>query len=290
MDNGRFNPTARLAMLLLASMIALTLAISTRGYIGMIVTVFGSLFLFKIITLLNHNRGVSLREQFAYLTGYTGLDAKRFFNADEKPVRTTFIQAALKSGLLIYLGITFILIGLYISYTHPLTGGWLEMIGLAQIMHFGFFELVQNIGPMKHLDLKPLMQKPLEAKSVSEFWGKAWNTAFSDLTREYLFGPLAKFAGPKVSLLIGFIFSGFLHELVITFPARGGYGLPTLYFAIQGIGMLLERTRPFKNIKGRLWTILIAAGPVPILFPPVFVTRVIVPMFQDLAAALKGLV
>lgn len=41
--------------------------------------------------------------------------------------------------------------------------------------------------------------------------------------------------GPRRAFFAAFLFSGVLHEVAITFPVGIGYGLPTLYFAIQGL-------------------------------------------------------
>jgi hypothetical protein len=87
-----------------------------------------------------------------------------------------------------------------------------------------------------------------------------------------------------------FLVSGFLHELVITLPAGGAYGLPTVYFAVQGLGALLQKSGRARTLKldcgwrGRAFTIVAALGPLPLLFPPVFVRNVILPMLQTIGA------
>lgn len=96
----------------------------------------------------------------------------------------------------------------------------------------------RNIG----VQAPPLMNRPLASTSVSEFWGRRWNAAFRDLTYRFLFRPCTSRFGPRWGILVGFLFSGAVHELVISVPAQGGYGGPTIFFAIQGTAMMIERS------------------------------------------------
>jgi hypothetical protein len=73
------------------------------------------------------------------------------------------------------------------------------------------------------------------------------------------------------------------HDLVISVPARAGYGWPTAYFLIQGFGVIAERSSAGeklglgRGLRGWLWMAFVTAAPVFILFHPWFVLRVIVP-------------
>jgi hypothetical protein len=119
---------------------------------------------------------------------------------------------------------------------------------------------------------------------VSEFWGKRWNTAFRDLTHKFLFAPLARKFGARGGLAVGFLFSGVVHELVITVPAGGGYGLPTLYFALQGLGLLIEKRAKVRGATARAFAPLVIIAPAPLLFPPAFVLNVVLPFLAALGA------
>jgi alginate O-acetyltransferase complex protein AlgI len=92
-------------------------------------------------------------------------------------------------------------------------------------------------------------------------------------------------------MLAGFVASGLVHDLVISLPAGGGYGWPTLFFAIQALGLLVERSplgerfRLGSGAPGWLWTMLLLALPLPGLFHEPFVTRIILPFMAALGAA-----
>jgi hypothetical protein len=90
--------------------------------------------------------------------------------------------------------------------------------------------------------------------------------------------------------MLAFLVSGLLHDFVISVPARGGYGLPTLYFLLQGAGVLFEHTKFARHcglghgIRGWLFTLLVTAGPAFWLFHPPFIHRVILPMLHAIGA------
>jgi D-alanyl-lipoteichoic acid acyltransferase DltB (MBOAT superfamily) len=164
------------------------------------------------------------------------------------------------------------------------------MVGLIFVLHFGTFHLLSWAWRMVGVDAKPLMNWPVASRSVSEFWGRRWNTAFRDLTHRFLFRPSSARLGPRLALGAGFVFSGLVHDLVISVPAGGGYGGPTLYFTIQGLGLLAERSRLGKRVglgggwRGRLFAVVVLIGPAVLLFHPPFVVRVVVPFLEVLGA------
>src|SRR5205085_6806357 len=119
---------------------------------------------------------------------------------------------------------------------------WVGMVGLVMALHFGTFHLLSCAWRSAGVEARPLMNNPLASQGVSEFWGRRWNTAFRDLTHTFLFRPLTAWLGPAGALLAGFGFSGLVHDLVISVPARGGYGGPTLFFVVQGVALLAERS------------------------------------------------
>ena len=89
---------------------------------------------------------------------------------------------------------------------------------------------------------------------------------------------------------IAFLGSGLLHELVISLPARGGYGLPTIYFMLQAAGMAFERSAIGRKMglaagfKGWIFTMIVAAGPAFWLFHPPFVKLVVIPFMEAMHA------
>ncbi len=134
------------------------------------------------------------------------------------------------------------------------------------------------------------MDRPLRSVSLGEFWGRRWNTAFRDLTHRFLFRPLRPRLGATGAVCAGFVFSGVVHDAVISLPARGGFGRPTLFFSLQAAGILIERSPAGKRIglgrgwRGWVFTMGMLTVPVFLLFHPPFVRTVIVPFMHAVGA------
>lgn len=189
------------------------------------------------------------------------------------------------AGLLIF----FQLAG-WIPLTYPYLVGWVGMIGLVMLLHFGAIHLVSCAWRYLGVNARPIMNRPLASTSLSEFWGKRWNTAFRDLTYRFLFRPLTAWWGPRTGILVGFAISGLIHDAVISVSAQGGYGGPTVYFLVQGGGLMLERSRLGRNLglmsswQGRLFAAAILITPVMLLFHRPFVVNVILPFMHAVGA------
>ena len=184
-------------------------------------------------------------------------------------------------GSLVFVGLGMgILIGLVPHSDHPMALGWLGIISMLSLFHFGVFAVLAAVLDRVGVKVKPIMNAPWKARSLTEFWGPRWNRAFSDWARVWIFRPMVRKLGTSWGTLAGFVASGIAHELVISLPARGGFGLPTVYFVLQAAGVLAQRR--VSALRGRLCTLAIVLLPAPILFHSFFVKRVFAPMVQEL--------
>jgi uncharacterized protein YqjF (DUF2071 family) len=226
----------------------------------------------------------SVARQLAYLFVWPGMDAREFFapRADAaRPARREWLAAIAKpasGGILLF--------GAARHFEHvPLLAGWIGMIGTILLLHFGLFHLLALALRRAGLSVTPIMNAPLRSRSVAEFWGTRWNLGFHHLANELVFRPTVNRLGIAGALMLTFLASGVVHDLVITVPARGGYGLPTAYFLIQGLGVLIERRIPRRRkLARRAFALTVVGLPAVILFPPPFVLNVFVPFMRAIGA------
>jgi hypothetical protein len=225
-----------------------------------------------------------------YLLFWPGMDAPAFLYGIDRvapPHPTEWTAAALKT----LLGVALIWVAARLAQpVSVLLAGWVGMTGLLFVLHFGTFHLLSLGWRTLGVDARPVMRNPLRSTSLAEFWGRRWNTAFHELATRFTFRPLRPSVGPVGATLLAFLASGLIHELVISVPAQGGYGLPTGYFLLQGLGLLGERARAARRgglgrgWRGRGFAFLVAGGPAFWLFPPLFVGHVILPMLGAIGA------
>jgi predicted DCC family thiol-disulfide oxidoreductase YuxK len=225
---------------------------------------------------------VRLGRALGYFFLWPGMEAERFLGPPALPDKRGNIGGAIaKVGLGGAL-----LFGLARFARQPLLTGWLGMIGIILILHFGIFALLAIAWRADGIDARLTMDSPLKSITLGEFWGRRWNGAFNQLAFEILFQPLARAAGPIISTMVAFLASGLIHELVISLPAHAGYGLPAAYFLLQGCGVVIQHrvARIRRGMAGRFFTILVVAGPAFWLFHPPFVRNVILPFMKAIGA------
>jgi len=213
------------------------------------------------------------------------MDAKSFLDQSRtttSPKPAEWVYSVIKLAL----GVALIMFSSYVIRYHPLVGGSIGMSGIVFALHFGLMHLLSNLWREAGIHAAPIMNAPCMASSLSDFWGRRWNLAFRDLAHTYVFRPCVGSLGVAGATMAVFLVSGVIHDLVISAAARAGYGWPTLYFIVQGFGLLFERSRIGrrsglgKGVTGRLYCAVIVLGPVGMLFHCPFVEHVVIPMLR----------
>jgi alginate O-acetyltransferase complex protein AlgI len=148
-------------------------------------------------------------------------------------------------------------------------------LGIGLLVHLGICDALAGFWRMLGVPVDRLFVNPLASATLGEFWGRRWNLAFHAVAKDFVFRPAARRWGPAAGVLLTFAFSGALHEVLLSVPAAGGYGLPFAYFLLHGGLVLAERRW---GIGGRAWTLFWLLAPAPLLFHPWFVRALIRPL------------
>lgn len=224
----------------------------------------------------------------AYLFLWPGMDAAKFLTAGRTVGRPGSREWAAASGTTL-LGVALVVaVAGRPPAADTVFDGWVGMLGIVLFLHFGLFHLLSLVWRTAGVDAPPIMRAPLRSTSLGEFWGKRWNLGFRQLTHGLVYEPMRRRAGAPFAIVAAFLVSGVIHDLVISFPARGGYGLPTAYFVLQGGGVLFEKSKAGdwlgigSGVRGWAFTLLCAGGPAYWLFHPLFIRTVMLPFFAFL--------
>jgi hypothetical protein len=232
----------------------------------------------------------SLRRSVAYLAAWPGMDAEAFLDSRKDVHAPQFREWMWALAKTLFGAVLLWQIARRVPESQSLARGWVGLLGLVCLLHFGSFHLIALFWQARGMDAEPIMSKPILSKTLSEFWGKRWNLGFRQLAYDLIFQPLHRKTGVAVASLLVFLTSGLIHDLVISLPARGGYGLPTAYFVLQGLGVTMERSSFGRRLglqhglPAWLFMFVVAAAPAFWLFHPPFVTRVILPFMHAVHA------
>ena len=232
--------------------------------------------------------GVPVWRRVAYLVMWPGLNARAFLTegADRPAIREwSWAVVKLVFGVALTWGVA-----RFVPPSQQLLVAWVGMIGLVFALHFGSFHMISCFWRACGVRAEPLMRNPVAATSVAEFWSQRWNLAFRDLSNRFLFRPLARRFGAVWATFGVFMFSGLVHELVISVPANAGYGRPTLYFLIQAAAVFFERSKLGKRLglargwRGWAFTLATTLAPVGLLFHRPYAETVIIPFLEAIRA------
>lgn len=224
-------------------------------------------------------------KRVAYWLAWPGLDARGFLTG--KADTQGWSRWCVAGGVAV-IGVGFILAAALGDEVPDLARVWSGMLGIILFLHFGTMALIACFWNTVGVRARSLMNAPLLAVTLSEFWSERWNTAFRDLSSLVIFRPLARRLGAGRAAFAVFLFSGLVHDAVISIPARGGYGLPTLYFLIQWVAIVVQRSGTGlrwgldRGLRARVFTSLVLILPLGLLFHTDFALGVILPSLQTL--------
>ncbi|MHB8634839.1 MAG: MBOAT family protein [Fimbriimonadaceae bacterium] len=173
--------------------------------------------------------------------------------------------------LLLYLGAALVIAdAVFHRQLNQYVAGWICLIGLLLGIHFGISEVLTAVVRYCGWPVDPLFRSPEQSRTLEEFWGQRWNLPFVEMDRRLFVRPLVRLLGPAGATAAIFGISGVFHEMALSYPAGGGWGLPLAYFALQAAGTWLQSRG---KVRTRLWTIAIILLPLPLLFHPAFIVR-----------------
>ncbi len=243
---------------------------------------------FKWLTFADSNEPLASNgRSLAYLFFWPGMDTNAFLDQSRISVKPRPNEWTLAIAKMMF-GIGLIAMSKYVIDGDVLIVGWIGMTGVAFVLHFGLLHLLSVAWREAGVHAVPIMNAPALTSSLSDFWGRRWNLAFRDLAHTNVFRPSVRALGIGGATMTVFFLSGIIHDLVISTASGAGYGLPTLYFVIQGLGLLFERSKFGKQlglekaVAGRLYCAVVVLAPVGLLFHRPFIERVVVPMLRAL--------
>lgn len=263
----------------------------TMRMFALIATAFTAM---KVIATIHSYEGSNFKLSFlqwvVFVFGWAGMRAQPFESLVSKALPNAWSN--IRGGVTrIAAGVLLIVSARRLSELHlveiiryvAVTG--LLLVAFSLILHFGWLRVSAGVWRLLGVRTYLLFKEPLRSVSIREFWSKRWNLAFSEMTSIALFRPLKNKIGGAWASMLAFLFSGVLHEMALSLPVRNGYGLPLLYFVIQGVGIMAERKLLRRKAKfldnrllSRVWTCLWILVPLPLLFHDHFVRGIIWPI------------
>jgi hypothetical protein len=159
-----------------------------------------------------------------------------------------------------------------LSGASQLAARWLAVA----VLLFAWFEalvaLVRVGAALLGVEPPTLHDRPLESRSVGEFWARRWNRIVSSLLHDLCFRPAAR-QHPALGLVAAFAASAAIHgyAMGVALGVAGGLSWGA-FFLVQPLLIGAERragVRHWPAPTQRLWTLAALALPSPLFLEPV---------------------
>jgi hypothetical protein len=238
----------------------------------------------KVLVVLESRSSLRFWNWLAFAALWFGMQPKQFLMRCDQPLPGS--RSLLAQGLawLAAGSATFLLARyLYRQGTSLRIAGLVFVAGFSMVLHFGIIPLLAAGFRSLGYNAGPQFHAPWRSVSLGDFWSRRWNVAFSVMTTLVVYRPMLRHTGRGGALFLGFLASGLFHEVACSLPVQGGYGLPTLYFVLHGVGVLLERWLHHRGLRLRgvaatLWVYGWVLVPIPLLFHLPFLRGLVLPL------------
>jgi Membrane bound O-acyl transferase family len=245
------------------------------GTIGLLFTIKASILLLRLHSDMRSFSKIGL---LIYMSLWPGMDPQPFVG------RVQCLEDGkrfVRGYICFWLGLLCFIIS-SIAALSPTVTNWLCLAGLLLMLHFGYADMLSCVLRLAGWDVKPLFDAPLLSGSLQDFWSRRWNLAFVEMDK-ILFLPLARrLFNPRGAILFVFVISGLLHEIGISYASGQLWGLPLLYFLIQGIGIIIEKQwlskKTLSPAATRTFAMVWVLAPLALLFNAPFQSAFVAPL------------
>ena len=142
----------------------------------------------------------------------------------------------------------------------------------AYFMVDGTARVLEAITSAIGVDIGPLHDAPILARTVGEFWNRRWNRAIHAWLNEFAFRPVAKRAGVAMGVMAAFGASAVLHfiPLCIAYDPKWACAMGA-FFLIHGVVVVIESklgVARWPRALGHAWTLAVFAITAPLFIEP----------------------
>lgn len=285
--------------------VAIGLTLDRGGWPQMWATAFGVYFACKCWVVLAAVRdGVRFSGSgiAAFVMAWAGMDPRPFSIREGTTDGDDCVQMiSLREGLgnMMLGGVLLLVSPMVAARAGAYAAMWLCVSAYCLLLHFGLLHVIGFGWQRAGRPVEAIMQRPARSTSLADFWSRRWNRAFRDLSNALIVRPTRRYLGPAGAVGLVFLVSGIVHELVMSWPARGGWGLPTMNFLMQCAGLYVERSPLGRRWglmgagrshgvpavwRSRIWTAAVVIAPLPLLVNRVFAENVVIPFYRTLGA------